>query len=324
MLVLATGGTIASIATPAGRQVGATGAQLLARAREVWPLPPDITVRDTRSLISSALGTADVHELADQCGTSSPVVITHGTDALEETALAISLFRAPTDPPVVLTGAQRPFDDAAPDGPRNLAAAIRWAASPAAAGTGVSVVFGDAVLPAVGVRKTHTLSLTGFSAPGRGPFAVVDDAGVRKFYHPLLAAPLLASESPPIDRVQVLPSHLGMSIAVLEAMVAPEGAALVADGMGAGNLPPEVTSRLVQKMGQGLPVAVTSRTGAGATAGLYAGGGADLARAGAMFAGDLSPVQARWVLAAALTRGPAWREAMTEWLANTGSVAVQA
>ena len=321
IILLATGGTIASIDAPAGRRVGRGGTELLAEAAKVWPLPQRVEVRDTRALVSSALTATDVHELARYCGRSHPVVITHGTDAMEETAFALSLLREPTDPPVVFTGAQRPFDDPSPDGPRNLAAALAWAGSTEARGTGVSVVFGDEVLPAIGVRKTHTLSVTGFSAPGRGPFANVDEGGVRRFAVPVLpATSLTGAAGIAIERVEVLSVQLGITHTILDALLASD-AALVVEGMGAGNAPPELTARLVAAIEDGRPVVVTSRTGAGASVGLYAGGGADLARAGALFAGDLSTVQARWALAAALSHGPVWKTRLNEWLRSAGCVA---
>lgn len=322
IILLATGGTIASVDGPAGRRVGRAGAELLTEAAKVWPIPQQVDVRDTRALVSSALTAADVQELARHCGNSRPVVITHGTDAMEETAFAISLLRGPTDPPVVFTGAQRPFDDPSPDGPRNLAAALAWAGSPEARGTGVSVVFGDEVLPAIGVRKTHTLSLTGFSAPGRGPFAVVDEGGVRKFAAPELPTTALTNADLEIEGVEVLSVQLGMTNRSLDAALASD-AALVVEGMGAGNAPPGVTARLVTAIEHGRPIVVTSRTGAGAAVGLYAGGGADLARAGAVFAGDLSTSQARWALAAALSHGQGWKVRLKEWLRQAGCVGAE-
>lgn len=318
--LLATGGTIASVASPHGRIVGASGEDLLEQARRVWDLP-EVEVVNTRSLISSALTREHVEELLARCG-STPVVITHGTDAMEETAIAFALLRSPEDPPIVLTGAQRPFDDPSPDGPRNLAAALAWADSPEAVGTGVTVVFGDSVLPAVGVKKVHTLSLTGFAAPGRGPIAVVDDAGIRRFARPVLPA-RLAQSAPDLGRVHVVTSHLGASTEVLDHILTLPGVAVVVEGMGAGNTAPHVTTRLVAALGRGVPMLITSRTGAGATAGLYAGGGSDLAGAGAVFAGDLSTTQARWVLGAALDHGDGWHDHLETWLIESGCIAAR-
>ena len=95
------------------------------------------------------------------------VVITHGTDTMEETAFLLDLVHD-DDRPVVLTGAQRPFDSAAPDGPGNLAAALQVAASPHARGLGALLVFDGLAWQARGVRKIETLASGAFSAPGRG------------------------------------------------------------------------------------------------------------------------------------------------------------
>jgi len=318
--LIATGGTIASTASPEGRSVGVKAQDLVNEAKKVWPLPA-VHTQDTLSLVSSALSGQDIISLKNQCHTNQPSVITHGTDALEETAFALSLFHNKNDPPIVLTGAQRPFDDASPDGPRNLAAAIAWANSSQAHATGVTVVFADQVLPAIGVKKTHSLALNGFSAPGRGPIGVVDEAGVRKFAHPCLPEPLLDEVAPRVDDIPVVTSHIGTSAQQVEDILAHNPQGIVVEGMGSGNPPPHVTIRILKAIDQGVPVLVTSRTGAGPTIGLYAGGGADLARAGAVFVGDLSTAQARWLLAASLTHHHRWKDVLKTWLIQTGCMA---
>jgi len=315
--LVATGGTIASVSGRGGRVVGVKAHDLVDKAKHVWDLP-EVEIHDTLSLVSSALSGSDIIALKEQCSTTGPTVITHGTDALEETALALALFRTPTDAPIVLTGAQRPYDDPSPDGPRNLAAAITWAGSAQAKHTGVCVVFADQVLPAIGVKKVHTLSLSGFANPSRGPIGRVDEAGVRKFADPCLPEPLLTTQAPDVDAVHVVTSQIGTSAIALDAIIADEPAGIVVEAMGSGNPPPHITSRLVQVLNQGVPVVVTSRTGVGATAGLYAGGGADLAQAGAVFAGDLPTPQARWALAASLTHGHEWKRELTRWLIAAG------
>lgn len=94
------------------------------------------------------------------------LVLSHGTDTLEETATLLALTLAPTKP-VVLTGAMRPPSEAGADGPRNLLHAIRLAADPDTP-PGVFLVFGEAVFPAMGLRKAHTLALQPFAAEPRG------------------------------------------------------------------------------------------------------------------------------------------------------------
>ena len=320
IILLATGGTIASVDGPAGRRVGRAGAELLTEAAKVWPIPQQVDVRDTRALVSSALTAADVQELARHCGNSRPVVITHGTDAMEETAFAISLLRGPTDPPVVFTGAQRPFDDPCPDGPRNLAAALAWAGSPEARGTGVSVVFGDEVLPAIGVRKTHTLSLTGFSAPGAGRSPSLMKAGCGSS-PPRVATTALTNADLEIEGVEVLSVQLGMTNRSLDAALASD-AALVVEGMGAGNAPPGVTARLVTAIEHGRPIVVTSRTGAGAAV-----GSTPVVVPTLLARAQCSPgifprrkPSGRW---RALSHGQGWKVRLKEWLRQAGCVGAE-
>ena len=303
LTLLATGGTIATRAGAAGRVVGATGAELLARARDVWGFDGEVDVVDVEGLVSSALTVPKALGLAravrEALTGSDGVVVTHGTDTMEETAFLLALALG-LSAPVTLTGAQRPFDDAAPDGPRNLAAALAWVADPTAAGTGVTITFADAVLPAIGVRKARTLGLEAFAAPTRGPIGHVDETGVRRHARPEIPAALLASDVTDLPRVAVVPQYLGADATDVEAAVRAGARGLVVAGFGAGNTTPPVTEALVDLLGRGLPVMVTSRTGSGAVAGLYAGGGADLAAAGAVMAGDLSHWQARLLLAAVL------------------------
>ena len=106
---------------------------------------------------------AEVSRQLDR-GDVDGVVITHGTDAMEETAILLDLVHAGAKP-VVLTGAQRAADVVDSDGPRNLRDAIAVAADPAARGHGTMVVFGGAVYAARGVRKSHTVDLAAFSSP---------------------------------------------------------------------------------------------------------------------------------------------------------------
>ncbi|MBX6768755.1 MAG: asparaginase, partial [Actinomadura rubrobrunea] len=181
LILLGTGGTIATTDAPGGRRVGVSTAELLAASRDVWT-DPDVRVeaRELRRTVSFAATVADALALAaavrEAARAADGVVVTHGTDTLEEVAFLLALGHD-SAVPAVLTGAQRPFGVPGADGPRNLAAALRWAASDAARGTGVTVAFDGRVWPATGVRKVSSLSPAAFAAPGRGPLAEVDEAG---------------------------------------------------------------------------------------------------------------------------------------------------
>lgn len=319
--LLATGGTIATRAAVGGRSVQVDAAELLSAARAAGA-PPDLRVvpRDAAATVSFAAGVSDVLALADAVRDAATwadgVVITHGTDTLEETAMLLALTHT-GDQPVVLTGAQRPFDDPAPDGPHNVATALTWAAAPEARGTGVAVAFGSALLPAVGVRKSHTLALDAFTAPGRGPIGHVDESGLRALGH-APQVPLLPPGLRELPDVEVLVQYLGVA-----PRVADTAAGVVLAGFGAGNATPTTMRLCLDLLESGTPVLVTSRTGAGPVTGLYAGGGADLQAAGAVFAGDLSPWQARFLLAAGLAveeNSDRVSRCCSEWLQATGTI----
>ena len=303
LALLATGGTIATRSSggaDAARAVALDAADLLAT---VGPPPTaTVTATDVAGRLSFAAGLDDLAALArvvrDAAAAHDGVVVTHGTDSLEETALLLALTADATTP-VTLTGAQRPADHPAPDGPANLAAALRWVAHGV---PGVTVTFAGRVWPAVGVRKVHTEALDAFAAPGRGPLAAVGTDGVRVLA--TARVPALAGPLPALPRVDVVAQYVGADAHAVDAAVAAGARGVVVAAFGAGNATPPVVDAARRLLDRGVPVVVASRVGDGPVAGLYAGGGADLARAGALFAGDLSPWQARVLLAVALAHRP--------------------
>ncbi|GAA2432026.1 hypothetical protein GCM10010191_52420 [Actinomadura vinacea] len=304
LILLGTGGTIATTDGPGGRRVGVPTAELLEAANTAWnDSDVRVEVREVRRTVSFAATVADALALAAEVrelsGAADGIVITHGTDTMEEVAFLLGLAHG-SGTPVVLTGAQRPYGDPGADGPRNLAAALRWAASGAARGTGVTVAFDDRIWPAVGVRKVGSLALAAFAAPGRGPIAHVDEAGVRPHARPLLPRPLLTGRHDDLPRVDVVPQYLGSDATALHAARRAGARGVVIAGFGVGNATPETTAACLDLLREGVPVAVASRTGEGPVLGLYAGASAELSAAGALFAGDLSPWQARLLLAASV------------------------
>jgi L-asparaginase len=303
--LVATGGTIASRATAAGRAAQAGGAELLS----VTAIPAGVEVRvtdlatrggfawqqqDLRMLIRGV-----VERLA---GAVDGVVVTQGTDTMEEVSFLLGLVHE--DPrPVVFTGAQRPFDHPAPDGPGNLADALAVAASPAARERGVLLCFDGHVFPARGVAKVDTLGAHAFDAPGRGPVLRLAAGIVRGL------APAARPRGLPFDhatgelpRVDVVPLYVGADASLLRAAVEAGASGLVLAAFGAGNATPAIAAAVRDVLADGVPVLVCSRVPAGPVAPLYTGGGgADLAAAGAVFGSDLSPWQGRMLLTIALT-----------------------
>jgi L-asparaginase len=304
--LLATGGTIASRRTDDGLSATTPAAELLAAA---GPLPGlEVTVSDLTTVPSFALTGADVRgllravreRLADGV---DGVVVTHGTDTMEESAFLADLVH--DDPrPVVFTGAQRPFDAPAPDGPANLADALRVAADPAARDLGALLAFDGLVFAARGVRKVETLRGAAFGAPGRGPVLRVAGGAVVPLGRPPRPPALPLDLAADLPRVDVVACAQGSDDALLRAAVAAGAAGVVLEAFGAGNVPPPVAAAAAKLVAGGVPVLVCSRVPSGPVAPLYAGGGASLARDGALFGGDLSPWQGRLLLAAALALDP--------------------
>lgn len=304
--LIATGGTIASRQSPQGLVADASGEELLAGLDLSGG---EVEVDDVEARGSYALSLDDVVGLAARTRKAldegaEAVVVTHGTDTMEETAFLLDLVHA-DDRPVVLTGAQRPFDDPAPDGPANLMAAFAVARSPHARGLGALLVFDGHAWQAPGVRKTETLASGAFGAPGRGPSLRVTPGGVLPLARRPRGPVLDLDELSALPRVDVVATYLGADAELLDASVAAGARGVVLQALGAGNVPPEITGAVCRVVEDGVPVLVTSRVVAGPVSPLYAGGGgADLARAGAVFAADMSPWQARLLLSACLAVSP--------------------
>jgi L-asparaginase len=230
------------------------------------------------------------------------VVVTHGTDALEETAYLIARSVHP-EKPIVITGAMRTSSDLGWDGPGNLAAAVRVAASSAARGAGVLVVMSDRVFAALDVTKAHTHALDAFESPGLGPLGIVDDGRVI-FRRSLPDASPVLSPAAPATPVDIVYAYAGADSQLLDA-ARPHGRAVVIAAMGRGNVPPTMIGGIERWIDDGKPVIITSRAlrgRVGCTYG-YAGGGRRLAELGAIFAGPLRPQQARIDVMLALGAG---------------------
>ncbi|SNS65280.1 L-asparaginase [Geodermatophilus saharensis] len=304
--VLATGGTIATRADARG--VGTArdgGADLVSRL----DLPPGVEVRveDVLRVGSYLMTLQRVHTLAVRAAEVlrdpdvAGLVVTHGTDTIEETAYLLDLFHA--DPrPVVVTGAQRPADAPDSDGPRNLTEAVTVAASEGARGLGVLVAFGGRVFAARGIRKGHTLAADTFTAPDTGPLGWVSTGRIGIESRPVRGPALdLAAFDPAGVRVDVLACHPDADAVALRAFADAGARGIVLEATGAGNANPAVVAAVGELVAAGVVVVTSTRVPAGRVAALYGnGGGADLLAAGAVPSGLLRPSQARVLLAALL------------------------
>ncbi|BAP85349.1 asparaginase [Paucilactobacillus hokkaidonensis JCM 18461] len=215
------------------------------------------------------------------------IVVTHGTDTLEETAYFLDLTLH-VDCPVVVTGAMRSSDQTSADGPANIRSATLVAASKKATNQGVMVVLNDQIFAARFVTKTHATNLATFQAPLSGPIGAIVDDKVHFFTR------LPKQEVYPINHVTkklyLLKAFAGMNGDLLELIEQAGVNGLVIEGFGAGNLPPAVLPALKQLIADQVPVALVSRSVNGSVAPIYAyeGGAKQLQALGVILSHNLN------------------------------------
>jgi L-asparaginase len=252
----------------------------------------DAHLAGLRNLVAEILGRGD----------AEGVVITHGTNTLEESAWLLHLTLA-TDAPVVLTGAMRPASALSGDGPLNLVQAVRVAASPEARGLGVLVVMDDTIHAARDVAKTNTLRVDAFASPMTGPLGRVDgDGRVVVTSRPARARTLRGAygslDLRTLPRVDVIASYQGADGALIEAAVAAGARGIVSAATGAGYPTPWQVEALERAAAAGVVIVQSSRVGSGRVPPLPA-----LLARGWVPGDDLVPWKARILLRLALAAG---------------------
>ncbi|MCF7701092.1 asparaginase [Loktanella sp. M215] len=306
--IIATGGTIASRAATEGGPVnaGIAGQALLDSLHE---RPDGITLRveDFEAKGSYALDLATIHRLCQRIDAvlADPdvagVVVTHGTDTMEESAYLADLL-VTSSKPVVFTGAQRHAGVPDTDGPRNIADAIRCAAHPALVGQGAVILFEGDIHAARDVAKTHTSRVDAFRSAGLGKLGEVDAGDVHIYRHRLMRSVLTTDRLD--DGVEILLLGLGASPALLNFCLTMGASGVVLAAFGRGNAPQGFADSAKRLIDAGIPVVVASRCGEGRTLPVYGGdsGGRTLEQSGVIFAGSLQPVKARLLLSVLLGR----------------------
>jgi L-asparaginase len=303
--VLSTGGTIAMSGARATPTLDA--AALLA---EVPPLAevPGLQARSIAALPGAHLSAADALRIAAaalaETRSGRGVVITHGTDTLEETAVLCDVLHARAEP-IVLTGAIRPASAPGADGPANLLDAVAAAGAPQTAGLGALVAFAGELHAARAVRKVASISPAAFGSPLTGPIGSVAEGRVRIAVRPLRPPVALALPAALDAHVPIVPTYLGDDGAGLRAALRDGADAIVCVAFGAGHLSVPVLAAL-RAVARAVPVALTVRPERGVllheTYG-FEGAEGDLRASGALPAASLSPQAARMVLLAALGGG---------------------
>ncbi|QLG51234.1 asparaginase [Natrinema halophilum] len=304
--VLSTGGTIASTDGDDGASPTKRGSELVGAvpALEAYA---DVDVDQVAQVPSFEMDAETlesigerVRELDGNHGVDA-VVITHGTDTMEETAYYLDAAIQP-EIPVFVTGAQRRPDEYSPDGPSNLLTAFRAAdAFSAHDGSGVFVAFNEAVHAARHVTKTHTSKLEAFRSVGPGPVATVDRTGVALHRPPEGESDHVSNASLEAD-VYTIKSGSAVTGDLIDAAVERGADGLVVEGTGLGNVTTGIGTGVRDAIDQGVPVVITSRCLEGRLAPVYGGvgGGETLREHGVIFASDLPAQKARIKLMLAL------------------------
>ena len=318
--IITTGGTIASLPNENGDMVaGRSGGEILSEAgADAVPDANSFELVEFANIGSPAFTFDILHNLAEEvqkkiadpnvCG----IVITHGTDTMEETAFFLSLVTEPTKP-IVLTGAQLAASFKGSDGARNLSDAICVARADVAANIGTVIAFSGFIHGAREVTKIDTTAMQAFASPDFGSIGRVEDEEV------IIARQIRKYKRLPLKKLRpVISLRLPLGFTGEELLrIAEPYEGVVLEAYGSGNAHPSVESAVKELLQKGKPVVITSRCLTGSVRAIYGNGGArDLQRAGVWMGGDLSGIKARLLLSLLLAndiRGEEAKSYIEDW-----------
>ncbi|MBS3805253.1 MAG: asparaginase [Oleiphilaceae bacterium] len=305
--LISTGGTIAMKVDPVKQAPvpALSGDELLALVPEIAEYA-NLKVNNLANTPSSYMGPDQWIELQGAVTRElekpdvAGVVVTHGTDTLEETAWFLDLTVS-SSKPVVLIGAQRNASEPDFDGPRNLLNAVKVCVCPEARDLGAMVVLNSQINAARDVAKTHTAHVEAFQSGTFGLLGEVWDDRIVIARRPVKRQflPLTASTLP---RVDIVSMYAGADGCLIRAAVAAGAKGIVVQGLGLGNVNLEIYEAIVEAIADGVQVLMSTRVQQGRVRPHYGfvGGGKTLAEAGVLFGDDLSPQKARILLMLAL------------------------
>lgn len=307
IVVLSTGGTIASRPGPEGRNIAGAlpGDALMQKVGDIQGVTLEVISlfqKSSNSLTADDLQTlrAECQRLIDAGGTDG-IVITHGTDTLEDTAYFLECSVDTRGVVLVLTGAQRVPHAPGTDSGVNLRHALLAAAADDCRGLGVLLVFNETVQSASFVRKTSSFQLNGFESPGMGRLGLIDSDTVHIYQMPR-RQPLLPASSAKLPQVEIASVYQGASPLALQALVDAGVRGIVIDGVGRGQVPPDWPPIVRRAVAAGTTVLVCSSTLHGPVLPCYEYPGSlhDLQQAGAIGVSGLSARKVRIRLMLAL------------------------
>lgn len=296
--VLSTGGTIASTSGEDGATPSKNGAELVDAVPQLEDLA-DIEVEEVVQTPSFDMNPTSISKVAraarkaEENG-STGIVVTHGTDTMEETAYYLDLV-LDLNVPTMLTGAQRRPDEVSADGPGNLLTAVRAATSDQLAGAGgVYIAFDEKLHAARDVTKTHTSDLSTFKSPDKCPVLRFTRNGVRQLREP-------GSRSGSVDTtvtskdVALIKTGVGMGARQFRDALKADVDGIIVEGTGLGNTTSKIGDAIGEAIQNSVPVVITSRCHGGAVAPIYgtSGGGETLHSHGVINGGDLPAHKAR-------------------------------
>ena len=306
------GGTIASAVKPGVGASPSLDVGQMARQMPGVQEIAEVVPQASRHLASSLMTVRDLLDIAvaARAGVAQGcrgVVVTQGTDTIEEIAFGLDLL-CTGDDPIVVTGAMRNASLPGADGPANVVAAIRVAASDAARGLGTLVVLNDEIHAARFIRKAHTTNPATFRSMATGPIGWLAERDVRIALRPARRFAVDVPESAVPAPVCLLKMSLGDDGRLLQYLPTAGFMGLVLEGFGGGHVPGDVAAPgLLESIIERMPVVLASRAGSGellrSTYGGFPGSETDLIGRGVIYAGSLDGPKARILLTLLLMRG---------------------